>query len=157
ALPPGSPLDLLRLCLQKDAKLRLRDIGDAALIPAPTEVPLLRQSAVFNLHSAITVVLALALIATAALLWRNSRAQAPAPLQRFTVDLGVSSGAVNYGLGGAAILSPDGRRLLFLADGPSGRPLLYSRMLDQPNAVPLAGTENAHGPFFSPDGQWVAF
>ena len=25
------------------------------------------------------------------------------------------------------------------------------------DAIPLPGTEGAHGPFFSPDGDWVAF
>jgi serine/threonine-protein kinase len=25
------------------------------------------------------------------------------------------------------------------------------------DAVPLPGTEGAHGPFFSPEGDWVAF
>src|SRR5207247_1415681 len=29
ALPPGSPMELLRRCLEKDPKQRLRDIGDA--------------------------------------------------------------------------------------------------------------------------------
>ena len=34
---------------------------------------------------------------------------------------------------------------------------LYLRRLDQLEAIPLAGTEDALGPFFSPDGQWIAF
>lgn len=31
------------------------------------------------------------------------------------------------------------------------------RRLDQDKTTPLAGTEGAIYPFFSPDGQWVAF
>jgi len=34
---------------------------------------------------------------------------------------------------------------------------LFTRRLDQPNATELAGTQGAYEPFFSPDGQWVAF
>ena len=34
---------------------------------------------------------------------------------------------------------------------------LFTRRLDQPNATELAGTQGAYAPFFSPDGQWVAF
>jgi serine/threonine-protein kinase len=34
---------------------------------------------------------------------------------------------------------------------------LFTRRLDQPNATELAGTQRAFAPFFSPDGQWVAF
>jgi hypothetical protein len=50
ALPPGSPVELLRLCLQKDPKLRLRDIGDSALITgqksAPAAASAIPQSAI---------------------------------------------------------------------------------------------------------------
>src|SRR5207245_767873 len=33
----------------------------------------------------------------------------------------------------------------------------FSRRLDQLDPVPLAGTQNARNPFFSPDGRWVAY
>jgi serine/threonine-protein kinase len=34
---------------------------------------------------------------------------------------------------------------------------LYLRRLDQLTALPLAGTDGAVNPFFSPDGRWIAF
>jgi serine/threonine-protein kinase len=34
---------------------------------------------------------------------------------------------------------------------------LFTRRLDQPKATELADTARAYAPFFSPDGQWVAF
>ncbi|MSO21542.1 MAG: hypothetical protein EXQ56_14030, partial [Acidobacteria bacterium] len=34
---------------------------------------------------------------------------------------------------------------------------LYLRPLDSNEAKPIAGTEGATGPFFSPDGQWIGF
>ena len=34
---------------------------------------------------------------------------------------------------------------------------LHTRLLQQNQVTPLAGTENAFSPFFSPDGEWIAF
>ena len=53
-------------------------------------------------------------------------------------------------------LSPDGRNVVYAADVDGVR-LLYIRPLDQVEARPLPGTEGAYNPFFSPDGEWVAF
>jgi serine/threonine-protein kinase len=52
--------------------------------------------------------------------------------------------------------SPDGRTVVFSAIGQNGTQL-FSRSLDQTEAVPIPGTEGAAGPFFSPDGKWVGF
>ncbi len=41
--------------------------------------------------------------------------------------------------------------------GRTSQPRLFIRKLDQLQATPLAGTEGAVYPFFSPDGQWIAF
>jgi len=55
-------------------------------------------------------------------------------------------------------ISPDGNVLVYV-----GRPAgasstrLFTRRLDQFGDSPVAGTEGADGPLFSPDGQWVAF
>jgi len=54
--------------------------------------------------------------------------------------------------GTTAILSPDGTQLVYL-----GHSRLFVRRLDQATSTELAGTEQAHTPFFSPDGHWVAF
>ncbi len=160
ALPPGSPVELLRLCLQKDPKQRLRDIGDAALVtgtvPGQAQAPAPgRQSAIFNLQSVISWALILVLTISLAVLWKNTRPVAR-PLQRFNVELGTELGpAVSYGA--AAIISPDGSRVVFAGRGPDGKTRLYTRLLDQAQASPLVGTEDPRDPFFSPDGQWVAF
>ena len=56
-------------------------------------------------------------------------------------------------------LSPDGRYLVFVATGSSSDEpqRLYLRSLDQTDARPLAGTEGARSPFWSPDSRSLAF
>ena len=70
---------------------------------------------------------------------------------RLDVDLGPDV-ALRSVRGADVIISPDGSRLVYLSRGK-----LFTRKLDQPKATELAGTEGAYAPFFSPDGQWVAF
>ena len=53
-------------------------------------------------------------------------------------------------------ISPDGRRLAYVAKRGTTRQL-YVRELDRLEATPLSGTEEAHEPFFSPDGEWIGF
>ena len=53
-------------------------------------------------------------------------------------------------------LSPDATRLA-LAGWQDGDQRLYLRSLDRPEADPIAGTEGALNPFFSPDGDLVGF
>jgi Tol biopolymer transport system component len=56
----------------------------------------------------------------------------------------------------AFALSPGGDRLVYCAE-KDGRRRLFVRSMNRPEAVALPGTEDADGPFFSPDGQWVGF
>jgi serine/threonine-protein kinase len=53
-------------------------------------------------------------------------------------------------------LSPDGRSVVFSAVR-GDQQQLFVRALDALEAVPISGTEGALCPFFSPDGQWIAF
>src|SRR5262249_6041210 len=60
--------------------------------------------------------------------------------------------------GSALALSPDGTLLAFIAGNDvTGGSQLYVRRLSELQAIPLAGTEGARSPFFSSDGQWIAF
>lgn len=54
-------------------------------------------------------------------------------------------------------LSPDGSRLVYVAEEAGSRERLYLRALDEFEASPLPGTEGALNPFFSADGEWVGF
>jgi hypothetical protein len=53
-------------------------------------------------------------------------------------------------------ISPDGTHVAYTA-GQGADTQLYLRAQDAFDARPMPGTEGAEGPFFSPDGQWVAF
>lgn len=53
-------------------------------------------------------------------------------------------------------LSPDGRQLVFVANGEKGSQL-WLRPLDEVRAQPLAGTDGASFPFWAPDGRAVGF
>jgi Tol biopolymer transport system component len=55
-----------------------------------------------------------------------------------------------------AALSPDGRRIVYVA-GASGSFRLFLRSIDQYEAIPLPGTDGGFGPFFSPDGASIGF
>jgi serine/threonine-protein kinase len=106
-------------------------------------------------------VVAAAMLLAAALgivLWAPWRSAKPVdrPMTRFSVDLGPD--AVR-GARITAALSPDGERLVFTGRAEGGLLQLFTRRLDQTEAVPLAGTAAADTsyPFFSPDGKWIGF
>ena len=54
-------------------------------------------------------------------------------------------------------LSPDGKRIVFGARSADGKTPLWVRSLDALTAQPLAGTEGAAFPFWSPDSRFIAF
>jgi len=54
-------------------------------------------------------------------------------------------------------VSPDGQRVVFVANTADGKRLLWVRSLDSLTAQPLAGTEGAVSPFWSPDSRFVGY
>jgi Tol biopolymer transport system component len=168
-LPAGVPdriTELLKRCLQKNPKDRLRDIADArfeiehasrgpavsrvkAAAPVQTPSSPLRTIGWFAAGAAAAT--AVVLIASP---FRGEPAAPPAPV-RTTVSLPPDT-TLALGRGSAVALSPDGRLLAF-AGRSKGQTQLYLRPLDRFEAAPLAGTDGATNPFFSPDGRWIGF
>ena len=58
---------------------------------------------------------------------------------------------------GAMVLSPDGNRVAFVASDKKGTRMLWVRSLGRLDAQPLAGTEDATHPFWSPESRSIAF
>jgi serine/threonine protein kinase/Tol biopolymer transport system component len=54
-------------------------------------------------------------------------------------------------------VSPDGSRVVFLADNLEGKRLLWVRSMDSLSAQPLIGTEGAAAPFWSPDSRSIGY
>jgi serine/threonine protein kinase len=157
ALPETTPLSIRRLllqCLNRDPTRRLRDIGDALLaLEEQTELTTAppRRAIRWKMTGA-----ALLLTATGFLVgwWFLSR-QASQTL-RLPMDLGPE--AVNDTNGSETLaISPDGTQLVYRARDASSRVRLFVRALDQNVVRPLPGTDDGQSPFFSPDGQSVAF
>ena len=86
--------------------------------------------------------------------WSLMRPSAPKPVSRYSFGLPVTQRG--DGLGSNVAVSPDGARIVYQGLG-EGAPQLWLRQRDQLQATPMAGTEGAMNPVFSPDGQRVAF
>jgi eukaryotic-like serine/threonine-protein kinase len=99
-----------------------------------------------------------AALATVAALWGWLRPGPTPLLSQFSLALRPTQALQPpLGSGGARIaLSPDGRTLAYSGPGEGGS-RLWVRRMDQLDATPVAGTENASNPFFSPDGQRIGF
>jgi serine/threonine-protein kinase len=176
-LPADLPLrilELLQLCLEKNPKKRRQAAGDvridiekalatSATLPKSEETR--RRVPIASVALGV-MVLAAGLLSVPAI--RHLRETPPAkPVVRFSTGLGADvklafSGAIVQGFsaGAAMQLSPDGRLLVYagsagFTDGTKTQ--LFLRPLDQLKATPMAGTEGARHPFFSPDGLWIAF
>jgi serine/threonine-protein kinase len=167
ALAPTTPAALARLsrtCLEKDPDERRQSIHDVLLelkwiaeIASQPDTPAAIVSHRRAREPLAWGTAAMLLLTTIALAVAYLMRTAP-PVQsmRLRADIGTDATLDTSG-GPAAILSPDGTRLAIRARDANQQVRLYVRGLDELHASPLSGTEGADTPFFSPDGQWVAF
>jgi len=151
---PARVHPVLRRCLVKDPRHRLRDIGDAMplLEGAPEAAP---EVAEVRRNWLPWGVAALAIAGLAALSLVHLR-ETPPEARLMTTSITAPENA-GFTPGNPPALSPDGRRIVFSARGAEGKNQLWVRTLDSPAAQPLAGTEGAIDPFWSPDSRSIAF
>jgi len=175
ALPAKTPpriRSLLWRCLQKDPRRRLRDIGEAwfeigEIQSGASEAFLLpgEGAATSRLFRRDVVLVGLAclmvgVLIAGAIVRSFIRPSPPAPPAVSRLSINVSPDKPLYLKSSPhcfLILSPDGTRLVYVGEPEGQATQLYTRAMDDLEARPIPGTEGAHNPFFSPDGQWVGF
>jgi Tol biopolymer transport system component/predicted Ser/Thr protein kinase len=156
---PRAIRDLLRRCLDRDVKNRLRDIGEARVAIANVEKqPEATAAAVPVPQRRILPWAAAALMTLVAAGVSGYFLTRPAPLplvSQFSVVAPPDTAFTNTFA--ATAVSPDGRYLVFGARRGSTTPSLWLRPLDSLAARPLPGTEGGNFPFWSPDSKSIAF
>ena len=161
---PDAPpflIELAKRCLRKDPRRRPQSIGDVRLAleeggtdPGAPSAPSIARPAVGTRWAMAAVLLAAGAAAGFAVSWAFKPNPPRAPR---TVPMYVGEG-VSLALeeAPAFALSRDGSTLAFVGGTGNSRKL-YTRRLDALALTAIAGTEGASSPFFSPDGQWLAF
>jgi serine/threonine protein kinase/Tol biopolymer transport system component len=152
----GTIQKLLRRCLEKDARRRLPHIGVARLeideasatgpgaaAAAMASAPLKRERLLLG------VALGLAAVAAVAL---GLRAKPSTVLPETRLDIAAATTSDPLSLA----ISPDGRKVVYAAD-VEGHSRLWLRELSSTQSRPLAKTDDASYPFWSPDSRSVAF
>ena len=166
ALPTSVPpavRRLVRRCLQREPKRRLRDIADGLLeldddlesrsaetqasLPVPRQIVPMRRALPWVAAAAVAVAAGVAG-------WHLRPTPVGATRDHFAVTLPPDLSLPPSSR--FAALSPDGQYLVYVGERDGARQL-YHRPLDQLDAVPIPDTDGASGPFFSPDGEWVGF
>jgi Tol biopolymer transport system component len=150
AVPPRVR-KLLRLCLMRDPRQRLRHIGDARLFLDEQQAATVSRPQrpwAWIAAAALAVVAAVALWAP----WRET----PAPERVSSFEVASPPGTDLVLTNGGGVISPDGRAIALIASS-GGVPKLWLRPLDSSRARDLAGTEGAQYPFWSPDSRSVGF
>jgi len=100
--------------------------------------------------------LAAVLLLGTGLFWVSYKRPASADLPIWSYILPAEKTAFSN-FSGPVALSPDGRKLAYVARTAEGMELLWVRPLDTPSAQSLGGTEGAFYPFWSPDSQSLGF
>jgi Tol biopolymer transport system component len=136
---------LLRACLEKDPKRRLRHIADAWRLVEDADETRPRAMPWWPAAAAVLLVLVSAVWA----FWPAP--ETPAAVQRWSITLMEPGG----GERGVA-LSPDGTMLAYTGRVLPVRPI-WVRALNETEGRPIPQTDGGRRPFFSPDGKWLAY
>ncbi|MBI3210660.1 MAG: protein kinase [Candidatus Solibacter usitatus] len=163
-LPAGVPepiRKILRGCLVRDARTRIRDIGDVRIalekFAAGEEETAVAPPAPVKrkwLFPALAAGFAMTAVGIGIHDWLVPR---PVPHQFLKLETDLGAPGVSLATSSSSLaVSPDGSRVVFAGRNKENN-VLFSRRLDQELAVEMPGTEGGYYPFFSHDGRWVGF
>jgi serine/threonine protein kinase len=160
---PATVRTLLKQCLAKDPRRRVRDIADARMqidemlesspetaTPA-SEMPRGRR---FPLWAGVALVAMAVAAGAGARFLSTGNTVAPTPAQ---LTLSFAGEIANVAINTVPSPSPDGQLFVFVGVNDQGTTSLWMRALDTAAPRMLAGTEGAQTPIWSPDGAWIGF
>jgi Tol biopolymer transport system component len=150
-LVPAPTRRLLRRCLEKDPKQRLRDIGDAWfwLEDAPPAEAVTSGKNAGRWRLPVTIAAIASLIATAFAVGHYTRRIPDAPVIRFSLAPPFKTASLNVAS------SPDGAHMAFT--GIYGDMGLWLSSIDSTTIEKLPVGEEAVSTFWSPDGRSLGF
>ncbi len=159
---------IVRKCLAKNAADRWQSAADLAsalgwAVDGAKASVHLAPKTVWRRTSLVGALAGLMVVALATGVlfgWRYAaNGTAPAPAVRFEVlpPTGAALRPAPVASTAQLALSPDGRQLAYVAASKGSPSQVWIRPLDGVQAQPLAGTEGASFPFWSPDSRFIAF
>ena len=164
-LPTSTPprvRELTRRCLRKDPRRRMRDMGDVRITlkeavsgEADPNVPPSPQRSLPWAIAALAVIFAVAVGVASRSGVGGLFSSEPV---RFLIPFPPGTSLPTSVGRSELAISPDGSLVAYVAEGRSaGETRIYLRELNAFETLSLEGSEGAHEPFFSPDGQWIGF
>jgi len=159
-LQPATPAALdhvIRKCLAKDRDSRWQsalDIAEELRWIAEERAPAQKRPASIGPLAGAAALLTLVIGAVTGA-WMASRNRVQPPIT-FSEIAAPQDTSFAFDASTAAV-SPDGKKIAFVARGKDGNASVWLRPLDSPVAYSLRGTENPAFPFWSPDSKYLGF
>ena len=167
-LPADTPAyveRLIRRCLDKDSRRRLRDAGELRVAIETQDFEPQGTAAVAGSNRSWIPWVLVALLGIAMIYLQftgGSSVEKPAAVSRWTISLPPETRVDLPGPGGkfdysnTVAVSRDGTQIAFSVIDRENQVRLFLKS-GAATPVPIPGTDNARAPFFSPDGQWLGF
>ncbi len=160
---------LIKLCLAKDPAerwqsahdlvLELQWLTDGGVAEGPTAQA--RRSRIWIAVPVVAILSIAAIAVTGIITSRRAPVAEPqivkftiSPPDKMTFDV---AGSVGFAAITIGEISPDGSKFAFTTRDPSRKITLWLRPLGSLSSQPLAGTDDAAAPFWSPDSRSIAF
>lgn len=170
ALRPETPAELdrvIRLCIEKDPDERIQTAHDLKLqlqgiSVTPAESPVAKESGTASarrnwLPWAAVAILAILAIGLGVLAYMRGSEPPNSSVHAYILPPDKATFVLAGNTSGQPVISPDGKRLAFVAKSADGKQQLWIQPLNSTVAQAMSGTENATYPFWSPDSRYVGF